>query len=499
MRLFVFAPLLLLSLVAPACDPAQELENEEIPANHLPLLQGVTAVAVEGGLAEVSFTLIDEDQEPCTVEIEWSVDGSTYHTATSSGGESLEEVAATIAGEDYLFLWDAATDLEDRQVTSAIVRLIARDDSGRGPAEHVELSFPLPGLVLSGPILTRSFADQVVKVDDLGISLAHLDLSTTDTEFFPPSGEQLDSLWTLTPKGSGVEGDYAFSLPEPPPSSHFQSYSLDFGVDTRVALYALVIFEDDDRNGIWNPDIEPLAGTSRQQFALALDYGAEIPEGAPPPGWYLWEVDPLTGATVLSDVGTTAPIYLWTNPVLAGKTPGSVDLSSSPLTGAGPWFIGALTCTNSGTAEQLSATSIDPLESDPPIEFTLAIPDVPDDHLTGPYLEGHHYAALESLGIFEDVNGNGRFDNSSDLVWAWLAPPGDPTGSESLLYLENDLSPALLYFYTLTGCGLGWNRYRQASTEGAFAFCEEVVTSTDVVATPHAVPSPISCPVGKGQ
>ncbi|MCK6529117.1 hypothetical protein L6R50_16695 [Myxococcota bacterium] len=459
-RLRLLTPLMVLLA---ACEAPAD-DDVVAPANHLPRVAADPTVASDSATPTVAYVLSDEDGDPCSVDVEWSLDGLRYQAATRAGGDDPADLPATAEGIAYSFSWDAEADVGGQPASAAWLRFTPRDPLGRGPSTHVQASFALPGPQVRGDLLSRTFSTADVGLDQIGIALALMDVQG-DEPVLPPAGPVLDGADTVTPGVDGEAWSYTLPLPETPPSQHLQPWPIADGVDSLIALYVPVAYVDEDGDGGLGEE-EAVVATSVRLFVVALDYGEAPPAGYPEAGWYGLSFEGGGSETSLTDLDAPVDLYLWANEVHSGTLAGSLDTSALGGLESGSYRLGALATTLHGVLDELASVPLDGLGTGeaPPasIGFEMDLPAVPGDHLLGPYFGTSHSLAFESLLVYRDADGNGVYEASADPVVAGVAPAGTTEGSaswEGLLYVEGALVREALYYYVTTGCAGGWSRF----------------------------------------
>lgn len=458
LRLLPSLMVLLAACEAPAGD------DDVVPANHLPRVDTDPTVASDSATPTVAFVLSDEDGDPCSVDVEWSLDGFHYQPATRAEGQELADLPATAEGIAYSFSWEAEADVGAQPASAAWLRFTPRDPLGRGPSTHVQATFALPGPQIRGDLLSRAFSTPDVGLDQIGIALILMDVQGEDP-VLPPAGPVLDGADTVTPGVDGGAWSYALPLPEAPPSQHFQPWPIADGVDSLIALYAPVAYVDGDGDGVLGEE-EAVVATSLRVFVVSLDYGEPPPGGYPEAGWYGLAFEWGGGGTTLTELDDPVDLHLWANEVRSGTLAGSLDTSALGDLEAGAYRLGALATTLHGVLDELASVPLDGLGTGetPPtsVGFEIDVPTVPDDHLLGPYFGTSHSLAFESLLVYRDADGNAVYDESADPVVAGVTTADAAEGAswwEGLLYVDGSLTREALYYYVTTGCAGGWSRF----------------------------------------
>jgi hypothetical protein len=105
-------------------------------------VQWLTAPAVilsapsnaSNGTASIGYTLIDQDSNPCNIEVQYSVNGGPWQAATEATGAPGDDgstgLASSPTGVPYMFVWDTATDLGNNTDNPSVqVRIIPEDST----------------------------------------------------------------------------------------------------------------------------------------------------------------------------------------------------------------------------------------------------------------------------------------------------------------------------------------------------------------------------------
>lgn len=101
--------------------------TQAAPAN-LPPSASIQPIASPAALTiAIDYQLFDAESDPCSVQVLYSTNGSTWKTATSSGVNAMQNLAASPSGNLHQFLWDSASDLGATNQGLVLVRVIPRD------------------------------------------------------------------------------------------------------------------------------------------------------------------------------------------------------------------------------------------------------------------------------------------------------------------------------------------------------------------------------------
>ena len=98
-----------------------------------------TPVGRQEGNVAISYTLTDPDSDPCSIQVQYSIDGgSTWETAApGTGGDGTTSLTSSPGGTLHTFVWAAdtpGTDLYDVQNNSVQFRIIPSSANGAGNA-----------------------------------------------------------------------------------------------------------------------------------------------------------------------------------------------------------------------------------------------------------------------------------------------------------------------------------------------------------------------------
>ncbi|MEZ5992182.1 MAG: hypothetical protein R3E76_07495 [Planctomycetota bacterium] len=94
----------------------------------------VTSVVREESPATVTYTILDANDDVCSVEVEYAIGAGTFSTCfEGSGGDGLTGLSSNAGGVAHTFAWDFATDLGGPGLTQNItVRIRANDGTATG-------------------------------------------------------------------------------------------------------------------------------------------------------------------------------------------------------------------------------------------------------------------------------------------------------------------------------------------------------------------------------
>jgi hypothetical protein len=91
---------------------SEKKEYHFFPASNAPTTATVTTPAgIQFGNITVNYSLIDADEENCSIAVQYSTDGgANWSPAAAAGGEGLTELATAAAGAAHTFIWDSLAD-----------------------------------------------------------------------------------------------------------------------------------------------------------------------------------------------------------------------------------------------------------------------------------------------------------------------------------------------------------------------------------------------------
>lgn len=103
----------------------------QVSTNVLPAVI-VTSLTREESPATISYTLLDANNDPCTVEVQYSVGGGAFTNCFEGGGDGTTGLSSSAGGTPHVFDWDFAADLGPEVTQNITIRIRASDAEGPG-------------------------------------------------------------------------------------------------------------------------------------------------------------------------------------------------------------------------------------------------------------------------------------------------------------------------------------------------------------------------------
>ncbi|MCB9931796.1 MAG: hypothetical protein H6841_00065 [Planctomycetes bacterium] len=93
----------------------------------------VTSLIREESPAAINYTILDANNDLCSVEVQYSVGGGAFQACfQGTGGDGTTGLASSAGGVPHVFEWDFATDLGPQVTTDITLRIRANDGSTAG-------------------------------------------------------------------------------------------------------------------------------------------------------------------------------------------------------------------------------------------------------------------------------------------------------------------------------------------------------------------------------
>jgi hypothetical protein len=93
----------------------------------------VTSLTREESPASIHYTILDANDDLCSVEVQFSVGGAAFQPCfAGSGGDGTSGLSSSAGGVNHEFAWDFATDLGPQVTGDITLRIRASDASGPG-------------------------------------------------------------------------------------------------------------------------------------------------------------------------------------------------------------------------------------------------------------------------------------------------------------------------------------------------------------------------------
>ena len=146
----------------------------------------VTSLAREESPATISYTILDANNDPCSVDVQYSVGGGAFSACFEGGGDGTTGLSSSAGGTPHVFDWDFAADLTPGVTQDITIRI--RADDGQGPGSWAMLTNQTVGN--EAPVISNVQAtgtDVVLLTFDL--TDATSDLATIDVEYSFDQGQ----------------------------------------------------------------------------------------------------------------------------------------------------------------------------------------------------------------------------------------------------------------------------------------------------------------------
>ena len=98
----------------------------------------VTSLTREESPATISYTILDANNDPCTVDVQYSVGGGAFTACFEGGGDGTTGLSSSAGGTPHVFDWDFAADLTPDVTQDITIRI--RADDGQGPGSWATLT-----------------------------------------------------------------------------------------------------------------------------------------------------------------------------------------------------------------------------------------------------------------------------------------------------------------------------------------------------------------------
>ena len=136
------------------------------PINDVPWLLADPVVGTSFSEVRINCTLFDVESDPCVITAQYSTDGASYREATlirwQESSRGVTGLESSLEGTDHFFVWDAATDLGEVNVSDLKLRLIPSDKDEGLPLTISQLH------VDTRPVLTAPSFQKLASPDDDG-------------------------------------------------------------------------------------------------------------------------------------------------------------------------------------------------------------------------------------------------------------------------------------------------------------------------------------------
>jgi hypothetical protein len=176
-----------------------------IAVNMRPSVSLVTPTGTQSGDITIGYTLIDQESNTCSVQVYYSLDGDTWHTATRGGaGDGTSGLTSGPTGVDHTFVWASAKDIVDKDAAKVLIYIVPSDASGTGTAatsgEFAVANYisQRPAAFVETPVGTQT---GVVTIK-YSLSDKESDLCSIVVEYSPNGG----ATWYTATKAAGGEG-----------------------------------------------------------------------------------------------------------------------------------------------------------------------------------------------------------------------------------------------------------------------------------------------------
>src|SRR5690606_5312674 len=93
----------------------------------------VTSLTREESPAAINYSILDANNDLCSVEIQYSVSGGAFQPCfAGTGGDGVSGLSSNAGGVNHTFEWDFATDLGPQVTGDIALRIRASDPTGPG-------------------------------------------------------------------------------------------------------------------------------------------------------------------------------------------------------------------------------------------------------------------------------------------------------------------------------------------------------------------------------
>jgi hypothetical protein len=176
-----------------------------IAVNMRPSVSVVTPTGTQSGNITIDYTLIDQESNACSVQVLYSLDGSTWYTATrADSGDGTSGLTSSPSGVNHTFVWASGKDIVDKNASSVQVYIVASDASGAGTAATTG-AFAVENYVSQRP---AAFVETPLGTQGGNVTISY---SLSDKESDPcsilveysPNG---GTTWYTATKAAGGEG-----------------------------------------------------------------------------------------------------------------------------------------------------------------------------------------------------------------------------------------------------------------------------------------------------
>lgn len=98
----------------------------------------VSSLTREESPATISYLILDANNDPCTVDVQYSVGGGAFTQCFEGGGDGTTGLSSSAGGTPHVFDWDFAADLGPDVTQDITIRV--RADDGQGPGSWAMLT-----------------------------------------------------------------------------------------------------------------------------------------------------------------------------------------------------------------------------------------------------------------------------------------------------------------------------------------------------------------------
>ena len=105
------------------------------PTNYPPQVGVVTPTGTQSGNVTINYSLFDVESDPCSIQAQYSPNGgTTWYSATSSGGSGTSGLASVPGGSPHSYVWASGTDIGSSNNSNVEFRITPTDVGGTGTA-----------------------------------------------------------------------------------------------------------------------------------------------------------------------------------------------------------------------------------------------------------------------------------------------------------------------------------------------------------------------------
>lgn len=92
----------------------------------------VSSLTRQESPATISYLILDANNDPCTVDVQYSVGGGAFTQCFEGGGDGTTGLSSSAGGTPHTFDWDFAADLTPNVTQDITIRIRANDGQGPG-------------------------------------------------------------------------------------------------------------------------------------------------------------------------------------------------------------------------------------------------------------------------------------------------------------------------------------------------------------------------------